>query len=63
MNYPSISSLNRDKASAAVLGRDSLRISEATQLNENDIDFQKGVLTIVHLKERLKLKWQTAGIF
>jgi integrase/recombinase XerD len=46
----------RDKAFAAVLGRDGLRISEAIQLKETDIDFQRGTLTIIHLKERLKLK-------
>ena len=51
----------RDKAFAAVLGRDGLRISEAIQLNESDIDFQKGTLTIVHLKERSKLKCPNCG--
>ena len=51
----------RDKAFVAVLGRDGLRISEAIQLNESDIDFQKGTLTIVHLKERSKLKCPNCG--
>jgi integrase/recombinase XerD len=51
----------RDKAFAAVLGRDGLRISEAIQLNESDIDFKTGTLTIVHLKERLKLKCPNCG--
>ena len=51
----------RDKAFAAVLGRDGLRISEAIQLNESDIDFQKGTLTILHLKERSKLKCPNCG--
>jgi len=51
----------RDKAFAAVLGRDGLRITEAIQLNEGDIDFQKGALTIVHLKERLKFKCPNCG--
>jgi len=46
----------RDKAFAAVLARDAIRISEAIQLEESDIDFERGTLTIVHLKERVKLK-------
>ena len=51
----------RDKAFAAVLGRGGLRITEAIQLNEDDIDFKRGTLTIVHLKERLKLKCPNCG--
>jgi len=51
----------RDKAFIAVLARDGLRISEAIQLKEGDIDFQKGTLTIVHLKERSKLKCPNCG--
>ena len=51
----------RDKAFAAVLGRDGLRISEAIQLKVSDIDFERGTLTIVHLKERLKLKCPDCG--
>jgi integrase/recombinase XerD len=51
----------RDKAFAAVLGRDGLRISEAIQLKVNDIDFERGTLTIVHLKERVKLKCSDCG--
>ena len=51
----------RDKALAAVLGRDGLRISEAIQLKENNIDFERGTLTIVHLKERMKLKCPNCG--
>jgi integrase/recombinase XerD len=46
----------RDKAFIAVLERSGIRISEAIQLKESDIDFERGTLTIVHLKERLKLK-------
>jgi integrase len=41
----------RDKALIAVLAREGIRISEAIQLKESDIDFQRGTLTIVHLKE------------
>jgi len=51
----------REKAFAAVLGRDGLRISEATQLNVSDIDFKGGTLTIIHLKERSKLKCPNCG--
>jgi integrase/recombinase XerD len=51
----------RDKAFTAILGRDGLRISEAIQLNESDIDFESGTLTIVHLKERSKLKCPDCG--
>jgi len=51
----------RDKAFAAILGRGGLRITEAIQLNEDDIDFKRGTLTIVHLKERLKLKCPNCG--
>jgi len=46
----------RDKAFIALLARSGVRISEAIQINEDDIDFTKGTLTILHLKERLKLK-------
>ena len=51
----------RDKAFIAVLAREGIRISEAIQLKESDIDFQGGTLTIVHLKEKSKLKCQHCG--
>jgi len=51
----------RDKAFIAVLARDGIRISEAVQLKESDIDFQRGTLTIVHLKEKSKLKCPHCG--
>jgi integrase/recombinase XerD len=51
----------RDKAFVAVLARGGVRISEAIQLKESDIDFKMGTLTIVHLKERLKLKCPNCG--
>lgn len=51
----------RDKAFIAVLARDGIRISEAIQLKEIEIDFKRGTLTIVHLKERLKLKCPNCG--
>jgi len=46
----------RDRAFISTLVNTATRISEAVQLNVTDIDFKKGTLTIVHLKERLKLK-------
>ncbi len=51
----------RDKAFIAVLARDGIRISEAIQLKEGDIDSKRGTLTIVRLKERLKLKCPNCG--
>jgi len=51
----------RDKAFITVLGRSAIQISEAIQLEESNINFERGTLTIVHLKERLKLKCQTCG--
>jgi integrase/recombinase XerD len=51
----------RDKAFIAVLARTGIRISEAIQLKTNDIDFERGMLTIIHLKERLKLKCPSCG--
>jgi len=46
----------RDKAFISTLGKTAMRISETIQLEETDIDFERGTLTIVHLKERVKLK-------
>ena len=51
----------RDKAFIAVLLRSGIRISEAIQLEVTGIDFEKGTLTIVHLKERVKMKCPTCG--
>lgn len=51
----------RDRAFIALLARTGVRISEAIQLKVRDIDFQRGTLTIVHLKERLKLKCPYCG--
>jgi len=46
----------RDKAYVSTLGNTGMRISELTKLKVTDIDFKGGTLTIVHLKERIKLK-------
>jgi integrase/recombinase XerD len=46
----------RDKAFISTLAKTGMRISEAVQLKESDIDFQRGTLTIMHLKEKSKLK-------
>ncbi len=51
----------RDKAFISTLGKTGMRISQAIQLNESDIDFERGTLTIVHLKERMKLKCPDCG--
>ena len=51
----------RDKALIAVLARGGLRITETIQLEESGIDYKRGTLTIVHLKERLKLKCPNCG--
>jgi len=51
----------RDKAFIALLARTGVRIGEAIELKISDIDFEKGVLTIVHLKEKSKLKCPHCG--
>ena len=51
----------RDMAFASTLGKTGMRISEAIQLKVTDIDFKRGTLTIIHLKERLKLKCPNCG--
>lgn len=51
----------RDKAFVSTLGETGMRISEAVQLKVTDIDFKRGALTIVHLKERMKLKCPNCG--
>ncbi len=51
----------RDKAFVALLCRDGIRISEAIQLKESDVDFTKGTLSIIHLKERIKSKCPGCG--
>lgn len=51
----------RDKAFISTLGKTGMRITEDIQLEESDIDFERGTLTIVHLKERLKLKCPDCG--
>ena len=51
----------RDKAFIALLARTGVRISESVQLKVSDIDSKRGTLTIVHLKERTKLKCPHCG--
>jgi len=51
----------RDRAFIALLARTGIRISEAIELKVSDIDSKRGTLTIVHLKERLKLKCPNCG--
>ena len=51
----------RNRAFIALLARTGVRISEAIQLKVSDIDFQGGMLTIMHLKEKSKLKCPHCG--
>ncbi len=51
----------RDRAFIALVSTSGVRISEAIQIKESDIDFTNGSLTIVRLKERLKLKCPNCG--
>jgi len=51
----------RDRAFIALLGRTGIRISEAIQLETSNVDFKREMLTIVHLKERAKLKCPHCG--
>jgi integrase/recombinase XerD len=51
----------RDRAYVSTLGKTGMRISEAIQLKVTDIDFKRGTLTIVHLKQRVKLKCPNCG--
>ena len=51
----------RDRAFASTLGKTGMRISEAIQLKVTDIDFDRGTLTIVHLKVRFRSKCVNCG--
>ena len=51
----------RDRAFIALLARTGVRISECIEVKTTDIDRKRGTLTIVHLKERLKLKCPHCG--
>ncbi len=51
----------RDRAFVALLARTGIRISEAIELKTSDIDFERGILTIIHLKEKSKLKCPHCG--
>ena len=42
----------RNEAFIALLARTGIRISEAIALKTSDIDIQRGILTILHLKEK-----------
>ena len=49
------------KAYISLLGRVGVSVSEANQLGVDHIDFERRMLTIVHLKERSKLKCPNCG--
>ena len=51
----------RDKIMIHVLFRLGCRISEALSIKVNDIDFNLGTITIVHLKHRVKLSCRGCG--
>jgi integrase/recombinase XerD len=51
----------RDRAFIALLIRSGVPISEAIQLKVTDIDFNRGALSIIHVKERMKLKCPNCG--
>ena len=51
----------RDKAYVSALAKTGMRISEVTKLKVTDIDFKGGTLTIIHLKERVRLKCPNCG--
>jgi len=51
----------RDRAFISLQARTGIRISEAIELKTSDIDFQRGILTIVHLKEKSRLKCPHCG--
>ncbi len=51
----------RDRAFIAFMPRTGVRISEAIQVKISDIDFQRGMVTIVHLKDKSKLKCPHCG--
>jgi len=57
----SVATNPRDRAFIAVLARTGIRISEAVQIKISNIDFDAAVLTIVHLKEKLKLRCPECG--
>ena len=51
----------RDKAFISLLARTGIRITECVELKTAEIDFRRGVLTILHLKEKSKLKCPGCG--
>ena len=56
-----VASNPRDRAFIALLARTGCRISEVIELKTSEIDFKREMLTIVHLKERTKLKCPHCG--
>ena len=56
-----VASNPRDRAFIALLASTGCRISEVIELKTSEIDFKREMLTIVHLKERTKLKCPHCG--
>ena len=46
----------RDRAFIALLSRSGVRISEAIQIKESDVDFTNATLSIIHLKETIEIE-------
>ena len=51
----------RDKAFVALLARTAIRVGEAIEVETTNIDFQGKTLTILHLKEKSRLKCPQCG--
>lgn len=51
----------RDKLLVRILAHTGCRISEALSLKPSDIDFDQGLITIKHLKARMKLSCPNCG--
>ncbi len=51
----------RDRAFIALLAGSGMRITEAIQIKETDVDFTNRTLSILHLKARAKLKCPNCG--
>src|SRR4030042_3089091 len=51
----------RDKILIHLLFRLGCRISEALSIKVDDIDFNQGTVSIIHLKQRIKLLCVTCG--
>jgi integrase/recombinase XerD len=51
----------RDKLLIQILFRLGIRVTEALSIEVEDIDFTKGIVTIIHLKRRIKMSCTECG--